>query len=58
MVPLETLKTVRFLRGIADDQLGQLASVAEQQEFPADAAVFRQGQPSSSITFTSWSRER
>jgi CRP-like cAMP-binding protein len=49
MVPLETLKTVRFLRGIADDQLGQLASVAEQQEFPADAAVFRQGQPSSSI---------
>jgi CRP-like cAMP-binding protein len=49
MVPLETLKAVRWLQGIADDQLQQVASVAEVQEFPANAVVFREGQTSSSL---------
>jgi CRP-like cAMP-binding protein len=49
MVPLETLKAVRLLQGIADDQLRQVASVAEVQEFPANAVVFREGQTSPSL---------
>jgi len=49
MVPLETLKNVRFLHDIGDDHLQWLASLAEVQEVPANAVVFRQGQASPSI---------
>jgi CRP-like cAMP-binding protein len=49
MVPVETLKTIRFLRDLPDDQLAQMASIAEQRQLPADAVLFRQGEPSSSI---------
>ncbi len=49
MVPLETLKNMRFLEGFSDDHLQHIASVAEIKEFPAGSVVFRKGQPSSSV---------
>jgi len=44
MVPLETLKNVRFLHDIGDDHLQHLASLAEVREVPADTVIFREGQ--------------
>lgn len=49
MVPLETLKDIRFLQDFSDDHLQHLASLAEIQEFPAGGVVFREGQSSSSM---------
>jgi len=49
MVPLETLKSVRFLQDIDDDHLQLFASLAEVREVPANAVVFREGQASPSI---------
>ena len=49
MVPPETLKRIEFVQDLSDAHLQQLAEMAEIQEFPAGAVVFREGQSCSSV---------
>jgi CRP/FNR family transcriptional regulator, cyclic AMP receptor protein len=41
---LEILRVLRFLQGIAEEELVRIASVAQVQGIPAGTALFRQGE--------------
>ena len=49
MVPLNLLKSIVFLHNLEDFYLQRLASIAEVQDCPAGALIFRQGQQGSCI---------
>jgi len=49
MIEPELLGTVRFLEGIAPDDLSQIAGIAEVQEMSAGGVVFREGMKSQHV---------
>lgn len=42
---VETLREIGFLHGLSDEQLAQIAAVAQWEAFPAGHAIFREGAP-------------
>jgi CRP-like cAMP-binding protein len=51
MIAPEELDRVGFLRNLGGPHLNQLATMAEPREYPAGAAIFRQGEDSSYLYF-------
>jgi hypothetical protein len=43
-VSLDVLRNLRFLKGLAEEDLEHIASVSQLEEFPAGKLIFRQGQ--------------
>jgi CRP-like cAMP-binding protein len=43
-VPLDVLRGLRFLKGLAEEDLQHIAAVARVETFPADTLIFRQNQ--------------
>jgi CRP-like cAMP-binding protein len=46
---LEILRMIRFLEGVTEDELHQIASVAQLAEYPAGRTLFREGEQLSCI---------
>jgi CRP-like cAMP-binding protein len=44
MVLLDMLEDIDFLRGLAPEYLGHIASLGQLQEHPADTVLFREGE--------------